>query len=278
MAEKVSYLLKVEELVEFLTNTVVRPNELARFLSLRTLDFLNPKSIYFAKIEDNGTLSPVDCYGYTKEQIEPYSNLELNLQIPLCQAIRNNEILIIPSIETWNERYPDYLNAPLRHGWQAMITLPIQINSSPIGSISLTFNEPIEICEEFEQFAKAISSIISLQLTRVPHGRLGSLDLAPPGGQVPDFLSKRQIQILRHIAENLTNAQIAKILGYSESTIRHETMKIYELLQVRGRKEAVSFALSRRIIERVSLLLPLLILELCHELELAIPQLSLIGI
>jgi DNA-binding CsgD family transcriptional regulator len=40
----------------------------------------------------------------------------------------------------------------------------------------------------------------------------------------------------------MTNMQIAKELGFSESTIRHETMRIYELLEASGRREAVVIA------------------------------------
>ena len=40
----------------------------------------------------------------------------------------------------------------------------------------------------------------------------------------------------------MTNMQIARELGYSESTIRHETMRIYELLQASGRRDAVGIA------------------------------------
>ena len=48
--------------------------------------------------------------------------------------------------------------------------------------------------------------------------------------------------ILEMMSQQMTNMQIAKELGYSESTIRHETMPIYELLQAIGRREAVVLA------------------------------------
>ena len=54
------------------------------------------------------------------------------------------------------------------------------------------------------------------------------------------YLTKRQIVILELISEQMTNMQIARALGYSESTIRHESMRIYQLLQVNGRREAVA--------------------------------------
>jgi len=41
------------------------------------------------------------------------------------------------------------------------------------------------------------------------------------------------------MSDGLTNSQIANELGFSESTIRQESMRMYEILQVAGRKEAV---------------------------------------
>ncbi|NDI24790.1 MAG: hypothetical protein EBY87_04585, partial [Actinobacteria bacterium] len=46
-----------------------------------------------------------------------------------------------------------------------------------------------------------------------------------------------QFLILELIKENLTNADIATNLGYSESTIRQETIVIYRKLGINGRKD-----------------------------------------
>lgn len=51
-------------------------------------------------------------------------------------------------------------------------------------------------------------------------------------------LTERQQIILRLISENRTNLAISEILGYSESTIRQETISIFANLNCAGRKEA----------------------------------------
>ena len=43
------------------------------------------------------------------------------------------------------------------------------------------------------------------------------------------------------IREKLTNREIGEELGYSESTIRQETMRIYEILNVDNRRQAAAF-------------------------------------
>jgi DNA-binding CsgD family transcriptional regulator len=57
-------------------------------------------------------------------------------------------------------------------------------------------------------------------------------------------LSQRQILILRGMVEGKTNHELATELGFSVSTIRHETMRMYQALAVSDRKEAAKKALA----------------------------------
>ncbi len=56
-------------------------------------------------------------------------------------------------------------------------------------------------------------------------------------------LTQRQILILRGMVEGKTNHELATEMGFSVSTIRHETMRIYQALSVSDRKEAAKKAL-----------------------------------
>ena len=55
-------------------------------------------------------------------------------------------------------------------------------------------------------------------------------------------ISPRQIQILQGMVEGKTNHELATDLGFSVSTIRHETMAIFRALGVSDRKEAAKAA------------------------------------
>ena len=60
--------------------------------------------------------------------------------------------------------------------------------------------------------------------------------------------SARQIQILHGFIEGKTNHELAVDLGFSVSTIRHETMDIFRLLGASDRKEAAKIAQERSIV------------------------------
>jgi DNA-binding NarL/FixJ family response regulator len=55
-------------------------------------------------------------------------------------------------------------------------------------------------------------------------------------------MSDRQVQILRGMTNGKTNHELATDLGFSVSTIRHETMAIFKALGVSDRKEAAKAA------------------------------------
>ena len=60
--------------------------------------------------------------------------------------------------------------------------------------------------------------------------------------------SARQIQIINGFVEGKTNHELAEDLGFSVSTIRHETMDIFRLLGVSDRKEAAKIAQEKLIV------------------------------
>ncbi len=60
--------------------------------------------------------------------------------------------------------------------------------------------------------------------------------------------SARQLQIINGFVEGKTNHELAEDLGFSVSTIRHETMDIFRLLGASDRKEAAKIAQERSIV------------------------------
>ena len=61
-------------------------------------------------------------------------------------------------------------------------------------------------------------------------------------------LSARQIQIIQGFIEGKTNHEMGADLGFSVSTIRHETMDIFKLLGAADRKEAAKIAQENHIV------------------------------
>jgi DNA-binding CsgD family transcriptional regulator len=117
------------------------------------------------------------------------------------------------------------------------------------GHLTIHFHKPIPESQKHHA-SEAIEDLcvpMSLYLSLVsnPYGNQGGS--TPLSAENRDAgagqLSQRQILILRGMVEGKTNRELATEMGFSVSTIRHETMRIYQALSVSDRKEAAKKAL-----------------------------------
>jgi len=118
---------------------------------------------------------------------------------------------------------------------------PFSIGTSLFGFFLVEWPENKQISKEAKEAVTLYSALSSLYFT---HSKFFAIDheRANSGnGQAPS-LSDRQIQILRGMVDGKTNHELATDLGFSVSTIRHETMAIFRELGVSDRKEAAKAA------------------------------------
>jgi DNA-binding NarL/FixJ family response regulator len=90
------------------------------------------------------------------------------------------------------------------------------------------------------QLTRAISVILRGQMALPREILEASVNWLNEQRRGPDLssLSKRQSEILELVAEGLSNAQIAKRLFVSESTVKQHLRIAYKLLRVKNRREA----------------------------------------
>jgi DNA-binding NarL/FixJ family response regulator len=108
----------------------------------------------------------------------------------------------------------------------------------PHGVFALTLHSTPEVDQEFATFLRTIGTLIMLHQLR-QKVRVQSFELKSKQKRESKHgaLTTRQLLIRRLIEKGHTNAEIADQIGYSESLVRHETMEIYAVLNVSGRKE-----------------------------------------
>ena len=61
-------------------------------------------------------------------------------------------------------------------------------------------------------------------------------------------LTAREVEVLKLLARGLTNREIANVYGISASTVKNHLNSVMAKLEVADRTEAVSFCLSRGIV------------------------------
>ena len=125
---------------------------------------------------------------------------------------------------------------------------PFTIGTSLNGFFLFEWPENNQISKEAMEAVSLYSALSSLYFT---HSKFFALPQDAFDKDLIDAhkISPRQIQILQGMVEGKTNHELATDLGFSVSTIRHETMAIFRALGVSDRKEAAIAAQKMELIK-----------------------------
>jgi DNA-binding CsgD family transcriptional regulator len=118
---------------------------------------------------------------------------------------------------------------------------PFSVGTSLYGFFLVEWPENQQISKEAKEAVTLYSALASLYFT---HSKFFAheTDSANQSGAHPSRMTDRQTQILKGMVAGKTNHDLATDLGFSVSTIRHETMAIFRALGVSDRKEAAKAA------------------------------------
>ena len=137
------------------------------------------------------------------------------------------------------------------------VVVPFRHRGVVSGALSIGFDLPQRKLEEIGLLAShigmAVGLYVNLTANKPKHDDYESIRNSMNFGQnelttTEAKFTGRQLQILEGLIEGKTNFEIAGELGYSVSTVRQETMKIYSQLNVVGRRAAAQEALRQKII------------------------------
>jgi len=118
---------------------------------------------------------------------------------------------------------------------------PFSSGTSLCGFFIVEWPENEQVSQEATEAVTLYSALSSYYLT---HSKFFSFPQEKSDSGIINgpSISPRQAQILQGMVEGKTNHELATDLGFSVSTIRHETMAIFRALGVSDRKEAARAA------------------------------------
>lgn len=174
--------------------------------------------------------------------------------LPAALAVREERMVALAAAQEVDSAFPNLAALGLNIG--GLLAAPIMAIGRAIGACVLVSHDPLSDAEADQRALDQACLALGIFLVGRHRERghesseavLGNGATAPNGQHRPDVpsaLTERQVTVLQHLAERQTNRQIAARLGFSESTIRQETMAIYRFLGVEGRRQAVDFARAR---------------------------------
>jgi DNA-binding CsgD family transcriptional regulator len=190
---------------------------------------------FIAELNPGGLITPVYQFGFTEEQMESWKVSTIEDDLPSADALKTNDFVWLADNEDWIRDYPNLVKFKYPNA-ETFICWPIHVRGSYMSIMGIVFGKVVNRTHECQNYLETIGGLIGLQISSLKKLRV-SVD---EDSNVWNLLSNRQHKIVTMISEGRTNNQIAQELGYSQSTIRQETIKIYEILGVAGRKGAAA--------------------------------------
>ena len=208
--------------------------EISRALATDYLAEFAVRSLRFGRLNSDDSITNLGQHGFPNA--DEYRNR--NIPSDEWRNYKSAEMAIISgaSKEKWTPDSTTYVNTLRDRG-------VLQ------GHLIVNFHKPISEADKHRTAAAIDDLCIPLALylsfmSRPVGVGLGGVTLPIDSRDAGNAqLSQRQILILRGMVEGKTNHELATELGFSVSTIRHETMRIYQALAVSDRKEAAKKAL-----------------------------------
>jgi DNA-binding CsgD family transcriptional regulator len=208
--------------------------EISRALATEYLAEFAVLSLRFGCLNSDDSITNLGQFGF------PDSDEYRNRNIPSQEwrTYKSPEMAIISGIskEKWTSDSTIYVNTLRDRGVLQGHLIVFFHNPVPAG-------EKHRAAEAIDDLCVPLALYLSFMSRPVGVG-LGGITLPINSRDAGNAqLSQRQILILRGMVEGKTNHELATELGFSVSTIRHETMRIYQALAVSDRKEAAKKAL-----------------------------------
>ena len=239
-----NYLNHITEFVSFLSTNKRTLEEILSHMVQVVLSPLNAEAILIRQINSENEAVLVETWGISLENLQPYPVVySLSDRYPTTDTLRFRSTTWINSLPDWGDDYPLLKELPYTSGAKSYICFPIEWASTPVAALGVFSRDVIHPSAEIEVFLRAVGSVFSMYMFRQGSRTDGTIKIqikrSPLHLESTDVeLSERQQVILRLISDNQTNLTISELLGYSESTIRQETIKIYAKLGCTGRHEA----------------------------------------
>ena len=192
---------------------------------------------FFLGIEQDGRLRIRGFFGAKPEVIGVDEGGAISIfdDHPAAESIRRDSVVCTDGLVVGEESN--------RH---TVIAWPVESNARILGSLVAITDGSCEDSGESRECLDALILLINTTLARkLENGKQKQLGRSSVSTTGQDSLTERQEVVLKLISEGRTNGDIAEILGYSESLIRQETIRIYALLKCNGRQEAAQIYLSR---------------------------------
>jgi len=226
------YLDLISQLNEYLELKRPSLDDLVHFLTVRTLQPWNAERVFISRIDRDGVFRDFSFFGFPIDDASQWKEVHITDRVPMADAARSASIVIADE-ERLLAVYKSLVKFHEQWVGRVIVDVPIIKGGVSIGVMGIVFIGKIPSDESFLPFLRSVATCIVFAMDDTRRKIALKRTLGPKSE-----LTDRQKNILEMMAQGLTNAVMASRLGFSESLIRQETVKIYRNLNVNNRHEA----------------------------------------
>ena len=117
------------------------PEELLSFITLNTFSPLDCRGAILGIIQNEGFLDLIGTYGYPSEITKQFAQIPLWNAMPITDAARSGETIVIPTTLEVISRYPALKDTATEEN-QCVVSIPIKFRGIVIGALGFTSVKP----------------------------------------------------------------------------------------------------------------------------------------
>lgn len=235
--------MSVLAMIDFL-RSLPTVDQIAEYLVLLLMPSRGAEAAVISLVQSDGSLAVRGHFGLAPELLAPLNNAKLTASTPMTDALRQGEAQFLSAGPAVSEHYAALSEFP--HLCVPTAAWPLTLPSRRVGAVQLLFKEGADN-ERMRGSLDGLTGAMSLFLS-LRHDMQIDAPVDNPAPKAPMKvidLTARQFRILQMMAEGMTNLRISHRIGFSESTVRQETMAVFRHFGVHDRREAVRIAATR---------------------------------
>lgn len=235
-------MAKVSEFVTFLSNKNHPLSAILAHLTFVTFRDLQCEFIALFELNGSNQYHAVESLGAPELTLEELAtSYSINDHYPISDSLKSGEIILLTDSEKYLEEYPLLREISLPLNGKSIFAIPILLSATPVAAFGIFCNSNSKLEDSDFDFLRAISDIFSFSVYGARDfsavNRKIENDIPHLKANDSEDLSPRQVLISRLISEGRTNHDISELIGYSESTVRQEIMKVFVLTNSSSRRQ-----------------------------------------
>ena len=226
----------------FLQNKGLTIQDICQYLVTVSLKDYGFYSSVFGEMQKNGQVRITSHFGADPKDVEAWQDMSFEMKTPVNDCLRENRMVWINTLPSYSQEYELLNSLPTDDRLKTLVVFPMRGSTHLLGAISFLSSKKIELETEIELLIKSLCylTVLKMEVNSKSNTKL----MVSQNGENPfnngnlSKLTPRQKKIFEMLIEKKTNKEIADELIYSVSTIKQETMAIYEKLGIRGREDS----------------------------------------